>query len=243
MDTAVLEELGLSHAESQVYLSLLELGPSKTGVVISDTGLQSSTVYHVLGSLVDKGLVSSVLKGKIKHFQAEPPESFLLFLDEKKRRLEGILPTLRKLETQRKQKQSATVYMGMQGMKIAMNDILITMKSGEEYYFFQVPSRNFTTQQVQRFYRQYHVRRDAKGIRVKGLTLKDNLKQMRRIHQGLKHSQIRWLKEFNPMGLIIYKNKVMTIDWDTTSAFVIQSESVAHSYRKFFNEKWKKAKT
>ena len=57
MDTSTLEDIGLSHAEAKIYLTLLELGPSKAGPIIDDTELQSSTVYHVLGSLIKKGLM------------------------------------------------------------------------------------------------------------------------------------------------------------------------------------------
>ena len=84
MNTSILEELGLSTAEAKIYLALLELGQSKTGKIIDITHLQSSTVYHVMGSLIEKGLVSFIIKGKVKYYQAEPPESFLLFLEEKK---------------------------------------------------------------------------------------------------------------------------------------------------------------
>ena len=117
MNTSVLEELGLSNAEAKIYLALLGLGSSKTGDIIDRTKLQSSTVYHVLGSLVEKGLVSYVLKGKIKFYQAEDPNSFLLFLEEKKRKLNEILPELRRKERLSKQKQTAKVYEGLKGVK------------------------------------------------------------------------------------------------------------------------------
>ena len=75
--------MGLSNAEAKIYLALLELGSSKTGRIIDRTKLQSSTVYHVLGSLVEKGIVSHILQGKVKHYNAEPPEAFLNFLGAK----------------------------------------------------------------------------------------------------------------------------------------------------------------
>lgn len=242
MDTSTLEDLGLSHAEATLYLTLLEGGPSTTGPLIYDTGLQSSTVYHVLGSLQEKGLVSYILRGKTKHFQAESPESFALFLDEKRQRLEKILPKLRRMETQRKTKHTARVFEGLNGMKTAMNDILLTMKPGEEYYFLSVPSHNFSTQDVQRFFRQYHLRRDSLGIRVKGITTKDNIQQMKRVHRGLRHSQVRWVNDFLTIGLVIYNNKVITMDFDSMTAFMIQSPFVAKSYARFFKEKWKSAR-
>lgn len=242
MEARVLEGLGLSHAEATLYLALLQLGPSTTGPLIDQTGLQSSTVYHVLGSLREKGLISSVLKGKIKHYQAESPTCFLLFLEEKKRKITRILPSLRRMEAKPKEKQTAKVYEGMNGMKTAMNDIILTMRPGEEYLFFNVSSDALKKEKVIRFFRNYHLRRDAKGILVRGLTFQESKKEMGRIHHGLKHSKIRYVGEFFPTGLIIYKNKVITLDWDTLTAFVIQSDSVSRAYKQFFEEKWKTAK-
>src|SRR3989344_5175574 len=98
MDLRILEDLGLSTAEAKIYVALLEQGQSKTGRIIDVTKLQSSTVYHVLGSLIEKGIVSSIHKGKIKYYQAEKPESLLAFLEDKKRKLSDILPELKEKE-------------------------------------------------------------------------------------------------------------------------------------------------
>ena len=240
MDTTVLEDLGLSHAEARLYLTLLEEGPSTTGPLIDATKLQSSTVYHVLGSLLEKGLVNYILKGKVKVFQAESPEEFLLFLDEKRARFQEILPLLKQKEVHR-EKQTARVFEGMKGLRAAMNDVLLTLKRGEEYYFFQVPTKEFQKEKVQRVFRRFHLDRDARGIRVKGLTLKENKKAMQAVHQGLRYSQLRFTSEILPLGLVIYKDKVITLDWEGPTAFVIQSSAVAESYTQFFKEKWKHA--
>src|SRR3990167_8430777 len=98
MDTSILEDMGLSNAEAKIYVALLELGQSKTGRIIDVTKLQSSTVYHVLGSLVEKGIASYILKGKTKHYQAESPEALLAFLEDKKRTLNEIMPELKEKE-------------------------------------------------------------------------------------------------------------------------------------------------
>jgi len=45
---------------------------------------------------VQKGLVSFVHMGRMKWYNAEPPESFQFFLEEKKRRLSEVLPLLKK---------------------------------------------------------------------------------------------------------------------------------------------------
>jgi hypothetical protein len=59
----------------------------------------------------------------------------------------------------------------------------------------------------------------------------------------LPHTEIRFTQEIGPTSLVIYKNKVMTIDFsEEPIIFVMESESVANSYRKFFENRWKKAK-
>ena len=243
MDTSILEEMGLSHAEARIYLTLLETGSSKTGPIIDLTGLQSSTVYHVLGSLIEKGFVSYIFKGKIKYYQAENPESFLVFLEEKKGRFLSILQELKHKEAMRQGKQTAKVYEGVRGLKTAFNDILDTLSPGEEYYFFQVPTETLSKETAMRFLRTWHLRREASGIRVKGLALTENRKPMKRIFSGIKLTQLRYSDELLPNALIVYKNKVITLTWGKAPAcFVIQSEAVAESYKRFFEQKWEKSK-
>ncbi len=242
MEKEVLEEFGLSHAEAVIYLALLHLGPSKTGALINKTKLQSSTVYHVLGSLVEKGIVSYIFHGKIKYFQTANPEAFLSFLEEKKRKFHEILPFLKQTEQAHEQKQSARVYEGMNGMKTAFGDVLSTMKRGEEYYFFQLSKEDLMNEQAVLFLRNYHLKRSEKGIKVKGLAIRQARPLMAWIYK-LPHTQVRYLSEFTPTGLVIYKNKVIQLDWkNIPTAFVIESVSVADSYRKFFEQKWKQAK-
>lgn len=245
MDSSVLEELGLSNAEARIYLVLLERGQSKTGRIIDSTRLQSSTVYHVLGSLVEKGLASYILKGKVKFYQAENPEAFRLFLDEKKEKLEEIMPLLREKEAASQQKQSARIFEGFNGLKVAFNDILNSLQAGESYCFFQFPKEKLFDEKVMFFFRNYHLKRAEKGIRVRGLALFDSKKIINKLFRGIKHTRIGYIDSFTPNGIVVYKNKLITMDWEDPrmpTAFVIESKVVADSYKRFFDEKWKQAK-
>jgi len=61
--------LGLTEGEAKVYLSLLELGSSTIGPIIKKANIASSNVYDILNRLLKKGIVSYILKQKIKYFQ------------------------------------------------------------------------------------------------------------------------------------------------------------------------------
>ena len=242
MDLRILEELGLSNAESKIYVALLENGQCKTGRIIDTTKLQSSTVYHILGSLVEKGIVSYIHIGKIKYYQAESPDVLLTFLEEKKKKLQTILPKLKEKEELSKQKQFAKVYEGLKGMTAAFNDILHTMKKGEEYYFFQLPIKQMKKKEIRLFLRNYHLKRSEKGIKVKGIALEETKNILEKTYD-LPHTEIRYTKETTPTVIIIYKEKVLIFDWEKNpTAILIQSPTIFKSYKEFFLDKWKKAK-
>jgi sugar-specific transcriptional regulator TrmB len=106
-----LQELGLNRRESICYSALLELGSSKIGVICKKTKIPSSKIYEILDNLIERGLVSYVIKGKIKHYQASDPKVLLNYIEEKKRKVEEILPQL--LSKQRlSKKQSVEIFEG-----------------------------------------------------------------------------------------------------------------------------------
>lgn len=76
---AELEQLGLSEPETQVYLVLVE-NPSRSASSIADaTGLSRTSVYQMLGSLADKGLIEAGA-GYGSRFSVLPPEEALTSL-------------------------------------------------------------------------------------------------------------------------------------------------------------------
>ena len=92
MDITPLEDLGLTNAEIKVYLTLLETGQTKVGAIIKKSDLQSSVVHNSINKLQDKGLISYIKKGKIKHYKATDPKNFMDFIEEKKKNFQQILP-------------------------------------------------------------------------------------------------------------------------------------------------------
>ena len=77
-----LEEIGLTKSEIKVYLALLELGSSQTGKIVQKSKAASSKIYEILEKLIQKGLVSYIIKSGIKHFEAAPPERIMDYLEE-----------------------------------------------------------------------------------------------------------------------------------------------------------------
>ena len=52
MDTNILKRIGLTEGEVKVYLAVLKTGLTTVGRVIRETKMQSSSVYHIIDSLM-----------------------------------------------------------------------------------------------------------------------------------------------------------------------------------------------
>lgn len=90
-----LSDLGLTQNESKVYLFLLRKGPSTILSISKYTKINRSTVHMVVGSLLDKRLVSEIKKTNRRHIVAEDPERFRSLIEQQelevKRRKSNVL--------------------------------------------------------------------------------------------------------------------------------------------------------
>src|SRR3989344_282919 len=143
MDTNLLEQLGLEKSEIKVYVTLLELGLSTTGLIVKRSGVPSSRIYDVLESLIDKGLVSYAIIKNTKHFKSANPERLYELIDEKRKilsekenELRKLLPELKKkqqiAEAVEKKEQKIQMFEGIKGIKTALENVLTTLKKGDE---------------------------------------------------------------------------------------------------------------
>ena len=104
----LLEELGLPGSEARAYLCLLGQSPLSATTIADLTGISRSSVYLVLRSLVEKGLIDAGT-GYSSRYLAAPPQQALARLLERERaglqsrerHLEEALPRLTELFEQR----------------------------------------------------------------------------------------------------------------------------------------------
>ena len=95
---------GLNEKEVKVYLATLKLGQSRVNEIAKKAGILRETTYFILNSLSEKGLVSHVIKSKVKYFEASPPSRFKSILREKEKEIDGVLLELNTLKNLRVEK-------------------------------------------------------------------------------------------------------------------------------------------
>jgi len=243
-----LQSIGLTDGEIKIYLALLELGSSSIGKIIKKSGISGSKTYEVLDRLSKKGLTSEITKNNVKYFEASSPERILDYLKEKTEQIESektqitkIIPEL-VLKQKHAKKAEAKIFSGWEGVKTANEDVIQTLKKGEEWL-----SMGLTTQPEswEIYFTNKQKIRAKKGIIIKHL-LNEKYKLLYKKRKHLPHTQFRFLpKEFEmPTSTDIYANKVLIfiLLQENPLAIMIENEHVSESFRKYFYALWSSAK-
>jgi len=240
VDTSILEDLGLTGSEIKVLLTLLELGQSPAGKIVERSGLQNAVVHRAFHSLSEKGLITYIKMGKIKQYQALPPRLLLNFIDEKRARLEKILPELEAKQKLTKEKPQAMVFQGVRGVKELINLMLET--DSKEYFAYGGPQKAHDLL-GDFFWEGFHRRRTKKGIKAQ-LIFHSSLKWWAdQLIKKNKLTEIQTTKrDFEELTetIICGKRVGIIIYLDKPYGFLIEEQLTAQSYKKFFQLLWNK---
>lgn len=250
MDTTALKEAGLSDGEVRVYTALLEQGLSTIGPILEKSKVTKSIIYRILDRLVQKGLVSYIIKEKTKYFQAAQPEKLLDYVEERKKQLDaskekihGLIPQFL-LKQKMSPKSEATVYEGFKGIMTVHDKRFEKLKKGDEYFFFGLPPKQ--PEYYHAYWQKDHKKREKLGIycrmlydeKVDNATLKNrnNFKFCDARRMPMDVDTPAWIlgyKDVTVIGIPLAEKPL---------ALEIVSEEVANSFRNYFEWFWKKSK-
>ncbi|MBI2107132.1 hypothetical protein HYT57_04045 [Candidatus Woesearchaeota archaeon] len=238
MDTKVLEKIGLTRNQSEVYLALLKLGSATAQQIIKESGMHRSRVYDSLEKLHEIGLVSSVVKDFKKYFQAVNPEKLLEFVDEQKEAVKQILPDLKQLEGIKKEEINASVYKGKEGLKTIHSEML---KEGKDVYVLGAKGLIFT--ELPYFIPNFERERIKKKMKFVVLYDKQEVKKLEKDTAKMQFFEGKVLpKGFDSNGVVnIFGNKVAIVLWKEKypTGFMIDNKDIADAFRKWFELLWK----
>ena len=241
MDTTILEDLGLTTAEINVYVTLLELGSASAGHILDKSGAQNSVMHRALNSLIEKGLIHYIMEGRKKIYQATKPETFFEFIETKKKRFEKLLPELKQKEKFALTQEMATIYRGIRGV----NEVYRQLREakGKEYLSFgggrQCEERMGTAwwqnHHLNRIYLKLRSRQVFdETVRVFGTNLvKDKMSRVRYLPATFAQFQ-----ETVIVGSLV----AITIFTEKPYSILFEDTLVAEGYRKHFELLWDAAK-
>lgn len=238
METQVLEDIGLSIVEIKVFLSLLELGEAKAGRIMEKTGLQSSSVYHAITSLIKRGLVSYLRKSEVKYYRASDPRTITDYIDIKKAEYLKILP---ELESKQKKIENEGVefFKGIKGIKTMMLKLLQDSNKRDIYRNFSVEDENNYQEAKKQVYGPLKKIWVDKKLDMRGIFSEKSRYSPKKSSKMIK----RYLTIPLPPNTSIINDKVAIISWDEEPCgTLITSKSIAKQYSDFFDGLWKQAK-
>lgn len=238
----ILQQLGMSDKEAKVYLAALELGSAPMQIIAHKAGVNRATTYVHVEELIKKGLMSSVIRGKKRYFNAEPPEQLVRLLEIKKKDLEikqetfeKHLPEFQALFNLMEEKPKVRFFEGIEGIKAIQKDILTT-KSDEikeitdldaSYEIFPPASNDHRSQMRTKF----------KDVNIKALYTSKRGAILSK-EESSKHRRIFIsFEEFNySADIVLYgENKTAFININKRNGVVIENKEIFGTLGSLFN--------
>ena len=224
-----LEDFGLSINEAKVYLASLTLGSSKVNEISKKTEIIRETTYGIINSLIQKGLMSYVIKSGVKYFEAANPIKLKQILKEKELQINEIFPVLNELKKSVIKKPKIEVYEGKKGLKTIMGDLL---KSKTE--ILTIASNKNLKSLFEYYFPNFVKRRIKQGIKTKLLTDEKVLTK-----ELIEYKYLPKSFDFKTANYI-YKDKfaIISLSQKEPIGIIIEDKEIAKSQRNQFNLLW-----
>ena len=238
--------LGFPPKEAKVYLALLELGKRTVSPIARNAGINRTTAYDILDSLVAKGLANVSGKEPLQEYIAESPDKIVKMLetqlkqDERKiKHAQGLVPQLKSLHNI-SDRPKVRFYEGKEGLEQVYEDTLTSHESIRAYATY-----DDMIKALPGYFPKYFYRRAKKGIKIRAifpfteasyqLSLK-NKEQLRETAM-LPNKNLFFSPEIN-----IYDNKIMIASWKEKLGIIIESKEIADAMKTIYELAWAEAK-
>src|SRR3989344_3715137 len=239
-----LRKIGLTGSEIKVYLALINLGLSSKSDIIKRSKVTPSKIYYVIDKLIDKGLVSMIIKNNVKHYAAAPVSRIKDYFEDKKIQLEQeekivnqLLPRLNDLQKRNKEKTTAEIFFGWKGMETVYSSFLDMLKKNDFVYILGASS-GANVKKTKRFFVKYSIKAKLRGIKVKIIFNENSREYVKELEN---EEKIRFNKKFlfktTPVEILIANNLTAIVALkEDPIVILIHDKETASSFITYFNE-------
>ena len=243
MPYPILEQVGLTKKEADIYESLLRLGEAPLADVIRSTGNHPQIVYRAVDGLVAKGLATTVKRDNRLYARTESPRVLEKLEAEKLAELRRSLQRLLSIE-QLSKDAIIRVSRGNDAVYRLRKRGIDELAKGETYYVIGASGNRFYEIMGER-YATIERLRIKKGVRRKLIAFQNQKKDLLRNDPWRKLAELRFLQQSFavPSSTNIFKHTVAILIWSFDPIVItIESKEVAESYRHYFQALWKNAR-
>jgi sugar-specific transcriptional regulator TrmB len=239
----ILEEIGLTKKESEVYTTLLRLGNSLVHKLLESTGSHPQVIYRVINSLEKKGLVIVTIRKGRKYVRAGDPKTLEAI---EKKRLDDLLKALPQLSALQKTPADALIRVsrGDEAVRSLRMRALNELSNGGTYQVIGASGNRYYEVMGEKFLKEFERKRVKKRIWMKLIAFRSQKEMIEGQNMILKFVDFRYLsEEFSVFSSTnIFNDTVAILIWSADPIVItIESPEVADSYRQYFASLWKHA--
>ncbi len=242
MSTEILMSLGLSPNEAKIYETLLKEGETTVAAIGLKSGIHRRNIYDSMNRLMEKGLVFQVVGRGDNRYKPVDPNKLLELVDEKRTKLESVLPEFLKVYQSKPALEASYMYKGIEGFKNYLRDVL---SANEDAYFIGAKGAWFDPR-LKTFLERFLADARRQGIAYKHLfdyEVKDRLPEVPKTVG--KPYKFLPKKYSTPSMIDIFGDHVVSFTGaglgrisDDITIFVIISRPMATSYKTWFQYMW-----
>jgi sugar-specific transcriptional regulator TrmB len=236
----VLQEIGLTERESELYLTSLSLGPSSLLGLSRAADMHRPILYKLLDGLLRRGLFTLTINGNRKLYNAIDPVQLTEYVHRKEQALEQAMPGLLALVNTIGQKPGVRFYEGEKAVKEVLFQTNLTPSKQllcffpDQFLVTTLGRRDMEHLSKDRIKRKVHIRTirsHQSGEDISGF------KQEKTALREIRYTTAPLLE--SGMGLVLHDN-VITIFSPADECYALQITSTAFSnlMRYFFEQAW-----
>ena len=128
----VIEKIGLSKKQTDIYLALLELGEATITDIARTATMKRPTTYLIINELEMLGLVSSIKKGKKKIYSPAHPRRLAELTKFRMDQVEDAMPELIARYKEDTSKPKIEMYEGIEGVRKAYREVFSLLQEKKE---------------------------------------------------------------------------------------------------------------
>lgn len=234
----ILEDIGLTKTEAQVYERLLRLGECTVGNLQKSLGKHPQIIYRAIETLGKKGLIISVRKKNKKYVSAEHPKKLEEIEKEKVAKLKDALPELLHLIHPRKDVIVRTS-VGFEAIRSFRRTAIDELKRNQSLLIIGGSGDRFYDA-LGDTYEEIEKKRIKKKIHKKIIAFRSEKEKFQKDPYRL-YSDFRYFSSEHPTisSINIFEDNVGIIVWASEPILIhIKNPEVATSYRHYFDELW-----
>lgn len=238
-----LNPLNLSSVEEKVLKVILNNRDVLAKTIVEQVNHDKKVVYDNLDKLHRKGLITSVVKERARHYSFAGVQAIRSFFLEESRILENrkndsdkLIQDIQKIIPNKIESSQTELLLGKKSIR---QFLLNLSQATKDYVVIGAPYESLDVF-GKTFWHNFHAKQKESNIRAR-MIFNPSLKEGWDIDNP--NLKVRYFNVEPLTETIIYENVVAIIVWTSDpSATIIKNKSVAQSYKHFFELLWKQAK-